>query len=179
MNLSRQRRRQRRSLPVGWLFADLFLVLFVLALAAVPVPKLATHVKAASSHVAHPKPTKKPVKKHGPAGVEKTPTNICVSQGDSGPALLAAFDQEVASKHLTGHKAGFILVFATAPDPGTGVATAQSALALIQKDDPDRAAFSGAGGEGLWGGQSDTGSCPSINGGTDNYHFQVFFYLSQ
>jgi hypothetical protein len=170
--LSRHRRRPQAPLPVGWLFADLFLVLFTLALAAVPTPSPAAHAKAVTG--SHLKSAKKPGK--GPSGVESTPTDICVSQALSGQGLVAAFDQQVKLEHLTGHKAGFIIVFATGSDIASSITAATDAFQDVKNNDPDRAAFSGAGGEGLWGGTAD--NC-AVNGGTNNYHFQIFFYLGQ
>jgi hypothetical protein len=156
----------------GWLFADLFLVLFVIALAAVPPASLTAHAKVSPPRQsAQPKSRKKP-NKSTPPGVESTPTDICVSQATS--ALVADFDKQVQLKGLAGRKVGFILVFATGTDINAAVTEATAAFELIKNTDPDRVAFAGAGGEGLWGGSSD--NCPT-NGGTDNYHFQVFFYL--
>jgi hypothetical protein len=174
----RYRRRQPMRIAVlaGWLFADLFLVLFMVALASVPASSLA--VKSPSSkpmgltHPARPKPAKhsKPAKSATP-GMTNIPTDICVSQ--ESPSIVADFDAQVKRAGMAGRKVGFILVFATGTDPSAADTIATAALKSIKGTDPDRAAFADTGGEGLWGGESD--SCP-VNGGTDNYHFQVFFY---
>ena len=156
----------------GWLFADLFLVLFMVALASVPSASLA--IKSQSSkpvalkHAARSKPTKSAT-----PGMTNTPTDICVSQ--ESPSIVADFDAQVNRAGMAGRKVGFILVFATGTDPGAAVKMATAAFSLIKNTDPEiKSAFAGTGGEGLWGGESN--SCP-VNGGTDNYHFQVFFYL--
>jgi hypothetical protein len=158
----------------GWLFADLFLVLFMVALASVPSASLAIKSQpskpVASKRAARPKypePAKSATR-----GMTNTPTDICVSQ--ESPSIVADFDAQVKRMGLAGRKVGFILVFATGTDPGAAVTRATEAFNLIKNTDPDKAAFAGSGGEGLWGGESN--SCP-VNVGTDNYHFQVFFYL--
>jgi hypothetical protein len=155
----------------GWLFADLFLVLFMVALASVPSASLAIKSQpskpVALKQAARPKPTKS-----APPGMTNTPTDICVSQ--ESPSIVADFNAQVKRTGMAGRKVGFILVFATGTDPGAAVTRATEAFNLIKNTDPDKAAFAGSGGEGLWGGESN--SCP-VNGGTDDYHFQVFFYL--
>lgn len=103
--------------------------------------------------------------------MSNTPIDICVSQGS--PSIVADFDTQVKHWGMAGRRVGFIISFATGTDPGTAVAKATEAFNLIKNTDPDRAALASAGGEGLWGGESN--SC-QVNGGTDNYHFQVFFY---
>lgn len=156
----------------GWLFADLFLVLFVIALAAVPPASLAAHAKTPAPRQSAQQKPSKGMRKLVQPGVESTPTDICVSQTSS--TLVADFDKQVRLNRLTGRKAGFILAFATGPDANAAIAKATMAFELIKQTDPDRAAFADAGGEGLWGGSSN--EC-RVNGGTNNYHFQVFFYL--
>jgi hypothetical protein len=167
-----RRRRQpvRISVLAGWLFADLFLVLFMVALASVPSASLAVKSqssKATSKNTGHHKTTKSAT-----PGMTNTPIDICVSQ--ESPSIVADFDAQVKRKGMAGHNVGFILVFATGTDPGAAVTKATEAFNLIKHTDRHKAAFASAGGEGLWGGNSN--NCP-VNGGTDNYHFQVFFYL--
>jgi hypothetical protein len=158
----------------GWLFADLFLVLFMVALASVPHSSLAAKAqspKPATTPRPSPRPTPSPTKSAAP-GMANTPTDICVSQESS--SIVADFDTQVRQKGMAGRKAGFILVFATGTDPGGAVTKASQIFKLIKNTDPNRAAFADVGGEGLWSGESN--SC-AVNHGTDNYHFQVFFYL--
>ena len=168
----RQRRPARIPVLAGWLFADLFLVLFMVALASVPSASLAVKLQpikpVASKHPAHPKRAKSAT-----LGMTNVPTNICVSQDSS--SIVADFNAQVKGARMGGRKVGFILVFATGADPSTATTMATQVLSLIKKTDPDRASFADTGGEGLWGGESD--SCTAVNDGTDNYHFQVFFYL--
>jgi hypothetical protein len=172
--IGRQRGRQhpRIAMLAGWLFADLFLVLFMVALSAQPSTSLAAHVHQGKISQTVQKKHGSGTKKSSQPGVASTPVNICVSQSDA--SLVDGFDSQLKLQGLAGRRAGFILVFATGPDTDSAVTQATAAFELIKNTDPDRAAFAQAGGEGLWGGDSD--SC-AINGGTDNYHFQIFFYL--
>lgn len=164
----------RISALAGWLFADLFLVLFLVALAAAPSVSHAASAKPA-------RPPKSTVPRHpsrpksvAPTvpGMANQPVDICVSQGSS--SIVADFDKQVKRAGKAGHKVGFILVFATGASPGPAVTQASRVLKLIKTSDSDKTAFATAGGEGLWGGTSN--AC-RVNGGTNNYHFQVFFYL--
>jgi hypothetical protein len=144
----------------------------MVALASVPSASLAVKPQPSKAvAVQHPARRLAP-KKSAVLGMSNTPTDICVSQ--ESPSIVTDFDAQVKSAGMGGRKVGFILVFATGTDPGTAVTLAAQAFHLIKNTDPDRAAFAGTGGEGLWGGESN--SC-QVNGGTDNYHFQVFFYL--
>jgi hypothetical protein len=172
--IGRQRRGQRPRIAMlaGWLFADLFLVLFMVALSTQPSTSLAAHVHQVKTSQAAQNKHRSATRKSAQPGVANTPINICVSQSDA--SLVAGFDSQLKRQGLAGRRAGFILVFATGPDTDSAVAQATAAFELIKNTDPDRAAFARAGGEGLWGGDSD--SC-ALNGGTDNYHFQIFFYL--
>jgi hypothetical protein len=154
----------------GWLFADLFLVLFIVALAATPSASLTVKPRPPKPVPSQQAVPAKPAKPELP-GMTNTPTNFCVSQGSR--SVVTAFDAQVQLTGMAGHKVGFILVFATGTDPGAAVTKAAEAFSLIKSADPDKAALASAGGEGLWGGESN--SC-RVNGGTDNYHFQVFFY---
>ncbi|MCW2930363.1 MAG: hypothetical protein JWM19_1325 [Actinomycetia bacterium] len=159
----------------GWLFADLFLVLFMVALASVPSASLAAKskpAKATTPSAAHSTPATP--RKHtatSSPGMSNTPIDICLSQEST--SVVADFDTQVKRSGMAGRKVGFIISFATGVDPGAAEVKATKAFDLIRDTDPDRAALATAGGEGLWGGE--TNSC-KVNGGTDNYHFQVFFY---
>lgn len=171
----RRRQSARISVLAGWLFADLFLVLFMVALASVPSASLAAKSKPAKARTpstAHsiPATSRKHTATSSP-GMSNTPIDICVSQEST--SVVADFDTQVKRSGMAGRKIGFIISFATGVDPEAADVKATNAFDLIRDTDPDRAALATAGGEGLWGGESN--SC-QVNGGTDNYHFQVFFY---
>jgi len=156
----------------GWLFADLFLVLFLVVLTAVPPVS-----SAITGHAGRPVPSKHAQRNRVPPvspGMTNKPVDICVSQSSS--SVGADFDALVKRSGMADHKAGFILVFATGQDPGAADAKAKSVLGLIKRTGQGKREFAAAGGEGLWGGENDSNSC-RMNNGTGNYHFQVFFYL--
>jgi hypothetical protein len=179
MHSSRRRAGYLLSVPMlaGWLFADLFLVLFIVAFSSQPTVALPKPRPVASA--AHRPPL--PKKRHGPQGLQSAPVDFKLFVSPTGldsadPAvqnrartqLLAGVHQQLASRHLLGRKAGFVLVFATsingAADPiNEALRVATSAIQDLQHYDP--AVFpDGMGGEGLWAGTGDY------------FHFQIFFY---
>src|ERR1035441_10354552 len=91
----RRRQTMRISVLAGWLFADLFLVLFMVALASVPSASRAIKSQpskpVASKRVTRPK-YPKPAKSATP-GMTNTPADICVSQ--ESPSIVADFDAQV------------------------------------------------------------------------------------
>lgn len=179
---SRRRAGYLLSVPMlaGWLFADLFLVLFIVAFSSQPTVALPKPKPAASA--AHKPP--QPKKKHGPQGLQGlqsapvdfklyvSPTDLDSAdpavQNRARTQLLAGVHQQLASRHLLGRRAGFVLIFATsvngAADPiNEALRVATSVIQNLKHYDP--AIFpAGTGGEGLWAGSGDY------------FHFQIFFY---
>lgn len=194
---SRRRAGRIFSMPMlaGWLFADLFLVLFIVAFASQPtvaVPKpnpVVSHAAHKSSRPKRPKrpkepqqkQQKKPKKKHR-QGLQSAPVDfrLPVSPTDldsADPAvrdrartqLLQGVHRELARRHLLGRKAGFVLIFATSvanvADP-IDEADRVATSAIKDLKQFDPAIFpAGTGGEGLWAGSGDY------------FHFQIFFYI--
>jgi hypothetical protein len=161
----------------GWLFADLFLVLFIVAFSSQPTVATSKSTSAAKTTTGAHKATKKP----GIQGLESTPVDFVlpVSPDDldsSDPsvydaakaALLSGVHSELAAKHMLGHRAGFVLIFATsvqgATDPiDEAVRVATAVIPILKRGAP--AIFpAGTGGEGLWAGSGDY------------VQFQIFFY---
>jgi hypothetical protein len=168
----------------GWLFADLFLVLFIVAFSsqptvATPKPKAAVSPSARASPSPSPsaKPSPTPVK---PArlGLEPAPVNIDVSvspaaidnpatRAQAAARLLAGLNAQLTAAHRSGQRAGFVLIFAGsvagASDPiDEAVHVATLVIPILQRQ--DAAVFGTASGEGLWGGANDL------------FHFQIFFF---
>jgi hypothetical protein len=153
----------------GWLFADLFLVLFIVAFSSQPTVAKTT----SAAHQATEKP--------GAQGLESTPVDfdLPVSPDDldsSDPdvydaakaALLSGVHSELAAKHMLGDRAGFVLVFATSVEGSTdpideAIKVATSVISMLKYGDPTIFP-SGTGGEGLWAGSGDY------------VQFQIFFY---
>ncbi len=163
----------------GWLFADLFLVLFIVAFSSQPTVALPKPKPRPPASAVHKPP--QPRKKHGPQGLQSAPVDfrLYVSPTDLDSAdpvvqdrartqLLEGVRQQLASRHLLGRKAGFVLVFATsvngAADPiNEALRVATMVIQNLKHYDP--AIFpDGTGGEGLWAGTGDY------------FHFQIFFY---
>jgi hypothetical protein len=165
----------------GWLFADLFLVLFIVVFSsqptvATPKPKVSGSPSAVASPGRSPKPS--PAPKPSRLGLEPSPVNIDVSVSPAAidnPAtrsqatvrLLASLNAQLAARHLSGQRAGFVLVFAGsvtgASDPiDEAVRVASMVIPILGKQ--DAANFGAATGEGLWGGSDDF------------FHFQIFFF---
>jgi hypothetical protein len=166
----------------GWLFADLFLVLFIVAFSsqpAVPVPVPTPTVGVTHSASPSPSPTASPTPTPSPVGLDQNPYNptIDVSPGAvDNPVNRAAAVKQLISDlnswlsvhHLLGRTAGFVIIFATsvtgAGDPvNEAYSVANSVLPVLRKQ--DAAMFGRTSGEGLWGGSSG-----------DDFHFQIFFF---
>ncbi|MDG6101408.1 hypothetical protein Daura_39910 [Dactylosporangium aurantiacum] len=147
----------------GWLFADLFLLLLVTALAVLPA-KGSTAPEpgptASSSAGSSAPPSAPPPSPTRPAGLD--PEFLTFTIPVSPAALRAgggALDQfvtlveaEMRQRDLQARKVGFVLVFATDTDPDRGVTTGTKGLDLLrQRSDVFRSAV----GFGYWGGQGD------------------------
>jgi hypothetical protein len=177
----------RVPMLAGWLFADLFLVLFIVAFASQPSaplskPKVPTSTHSPTPSAApSPSPTLSPSPSPKPAsiGLEQTPQNIVVQVSPiavDNPAtraaalvqLISSLHKQLASLRLTGGTAGFVIIFATSvtdnPDPvDEADKVADSVLPVLKTQ--DAALFGRASGEGFWGG---------ANG--NYFHFQIFFF---
>jgi hypothetical protein len=172
---SRHRDYARLPLLAGWLFADLFVVLFIIGLASGSIP-LGSHKKPTPPHSASPTatptpastptharsaPTPRPLMQRTPDDIDITPApaelqQLEVSPGNDGQ-LLNALLSKVRGKG----RVGFILVFFPGPDPGPATQAAQAFFAALPAEKP--AIFGGASGEGLW------------DGDVDYVEFQVFY----
>ena len=180
----------RVPMLAGWLFADLFLVLFIVVLASQPAAPLAVSKPKASTPTHSPAPSATPSAtptrpsrspRPTPIGVEQNPQNIVVqiSPNDvDNPAtrvaalskLLVALHKQLASQHLTNSTAGFVVIFATSvtdnPDPvDEAIKVANSVLPVLKKQDANL--FGRASGEGFWGGANGS-----------YFHFQIFFFTN-
>ena len=166
----------------GWLFADLFLVLFIVVfssqptVATTPKPKVSASPAVSASPGRSPRPSPTPTPSR--LGLEPAPVSIVISVSpaaiDDAPTrsravtqLLASLNTQLAARHLSGQRAGFVLVFAGsvtgASDPiGEALHVATMVIPVLRKQ--DASVFAAATGEGLWGGANDY------------FHFQIFFF---
>jgi hypothetical protein len=153
----------RMSLLAGWLFADLFVVLFIVSLASLPTTA-ATH-----RLFTVPSPTRSPV-----SVLDQTPITFDVDVSPTAvenPATRPAADAELlrslngilAARGLLDKRAGFVLVFASAPATAISqaVAAATSIVGVIRARDQ---VFARTSGEGYWSGSGS------------GFEFQIFFF---
>ena len=174
--LGRQRgyHQPRVTMLAGWLFADLFLALFLAALSAQSPGSLAWG-RAAEKRIRLKRATRgdcirrarrplKPV----PLGSLEHYHRFCGIPQLSGQPLLSDFDDQLRAHPRMGRRAGFIQVFATGADLSEAVQVATAAIAEVRAKDADRAAFTGAISQPLWGGESN--GC-----GSANFHIQILF----
>jgi hypothetical protein len=168
----------RVPMLAGWLFADLFLVLFMIALSAQPSVSQTAHVRPGH----HPTPV---AAKPQQRALERAPADFWIYVNPAGLSndapgsrtaslLIRDFNTELASLHLQGRQAGFVLVFATGQVGAINDALqeANNAIQIIQEH--DAATFGHVSGEGLWGGQGS--GQEGIHSGQAGFHFQIFFF---
>jgi hypothetical protein len=164
----RQLSTERRRMPMlaGWLFADLFLVLFMVGLASLPPNVLAAHTGAPPAPAAAKRAPRMLDLMPVPITVSVPPTEISnqATRPQAITSLIQGLNEQLAAQHLQGRQAGFVLVFASAPESGIGQAidTAKSVIEIIRSRD---ATFAQASGEGLW------------SGAGNYFHFQIFFFV--
>ncbi|WP_194908269.1 hypothetical protein [Catenulispora rubra] len=134
---------------VGWLFADLMLVIMIVALGSQKDPELA--VKAQPKPTATPTPThstpttstpsSKPspspttsTARVGPQSVDKAPVQFTVDDSGGTPQLTTELKNQLKPYH--GRHAGFVLTFGWGPDPQADTAYATSIDHLLTTIDP-------------------------------------------
>jgi hypothetical protein len=153
----------RMSTLAGWLFADLFLVLFVVGLASLPpTPRIRPPTPRPT-----PTPTPRQVLDRSPVSFVVNVAPASLENPFTRPAaaseLIRKVDQELAARHLQGRRAGFVLVFASGPTSAIGLSVqiANSVVRIVRSRDT---VFSGAGGAGYW------------NGAGNAVKFKIFFF---
>jgi len=140
----------------GWLFADLFLVLFIVGLASLPAKPPANQISPSPSP--SPTPTLHQVLDRTPVSfnVGVPPASLAnpATRAVATAKLIRILDQALARRHLLGRHAGFVLVFASGPVTAIGVAidTANLVVRILRGRDQ---VFAGAGGAGYWTGAGD------------------------
>ncbi|WP_189782706.1 hypothetical protein [Streptomyces capitiformicae] len=154
---------RRRFEPLhlaGWLFADMLLVLALVAmgdqadpLAAKPDRPSASPSPSPSPSATPKKPKPKP-KPKGPRAVVRTPVKVAINAraGDK-DAILRGLRR--VTERYAGRQAAFVLTFGRHPDPGGGGAYAHDVNALLEKARPDM--FRGATTRDFWKGGASSG----------------------
>lgn len=167
-------RRSHATLLAGWLFADLCLVLFLINLASAPTKACPTASGACPKPTVKPTPTRKPtptvrVLETSPQYLyitDITATDI-TSGTKGGPEvshLIGELESMLRANGWEHRQAGFVFIWADAPESGISAATAsaKATLSLVKKYDP--AVFGSASGDGGWNGQGS------------GFKFEIFFY---
>lgn len=150
-----RRPKARRFHPLhlaGWLFADLLLVLALVAMGDQGDPAVARAARPTPSPSGSAEADKPRHK--GPRAVVRTPVEVSVeaAPGDK-DAMVRGLRK--ATKRYAGRQAAFVLTFGRHPDPGAGGDYAHQVNALLEKARPDM--FRGATTRDFWKGGSTTG----------------------
>ncbi|GIH10882.1 hypothetical protein Rhe02_89490 [Rhizocola hellebori] len=102
----------------GWLFADLLIVLFLVALVSVPPTVAKPTPSASASSKPSPAPSKPPVLnlKSVDFWVRGVNVNLLLAGNDSAAQnLVQKFNEELRRNNVQNRRAGLILAFGTAP----------------------------------------------------------------
>ncbi|MET9672497.1 hypothetical protein ABZY68_05270 [Streptomyces sp. NPDC006482] len=136
----------------GWLFADMLLVLALVAMGDQGDPQAAA-ARPGSSATPKPGPPKSQ-KPKGPRAVTRTPVKVSIdaSPGDR-DGILARLKS--ATARYEGRQAAFVLTFGRHSDPGAGGAYASEVNSLLAKARPDM--FKGATTRDFWKGGASGG----------------------
>ncbi|MEU1472322.1 hypothetical protein ABZ434_29380 [Streptomyces sp. NPDC005761] len=138
----------------GWLFADMLLVLALVAMGDRGDPLAAeAAAKPSASASAKPKPSKAPGPK-GPRAVRNKPVKVSIDAA-AGDRDRIEERLRAATAAYKGRQAAFVLTFGRHADPGAGGAYAHEVNSLLEKARPDM--FGGATTRDFWKGGSSTG----------------------
>lgn len=130
---------------VGWLFADLMLVIMIVALGSQKDPELAaknprkptathtTPTTSTSTSKPSPSPTTSTARV-GPQSVDKAPVTFTIDDSHGNPDLNTQLRKQLAA--YRGRHAGFVLTFGWGPDPQADTAYATSIDHLLTTIDP-------------------------------------------
>ncbi|MFB7246215.1 hypothetical protein CW362_18840 [Streptomyces populi] len=134
----------------GWLFADMLLVLALVAMGDQGDPGAADKRPAASSSAAAGKKSRHT----GPRAVVRTPVEVAVDApaGDDDGIVRAL---RGATARYRGRQAAFVLTFGRHTDPGAGGRYAHEVNALLEKARPDM--FRAATTRDFWKGGASPG----------------------
>ncbi|MFI5941531.1 hypothetical protein ACIBCB_14925 [Streptomyces uncialis] len=148
------RTRTRRFSPLhlaGWLFADLLLVLALVAMGDQGDPvKAAEGGRPGTTGTKEPKP-----KPTGPRAVNRKPVKVSIAAAPGARDRIVRQLRSVTARHKD-KQAAFVLTFGHHSDPGRGGAYASEVNSLLTKARP--AMFKGATTRDFWKGGSSGGS---------------------
>lgn len=147
--MTARRRTAFRFTPLhlaGWLFADMLLVLALVAMGDQGDP-----VKVAeASPPGTPKPSASASPSHtGPRAVLRTPVKLSIDAPPGDKDRIVTLLRRATARHA-GRQAAFVLTFGRHPDPGPGGAYAHDVNSLLEKARPEM--FKGATTRDFWKG---------------------------
>lgn len=129
--MNRRNPASRTVLLAGWLFADLLLLLLVIALGSLPREE-----RTSASATGTPSPTTSgsaspsPSERQAERGLVLKPCSFLVSTG-SAHSVTRQFGTQLKKAGVAGRTAGFVLSFGTAPTAGPGQAAAEKVNSQI------------------------------------------------
>jgi hypothetical protein len=151
---------QRTPLLAGWLFADLFLVLFVLSLASLPPKNPVPHVMRTP-----PPPPSRVLDRPVSFLITVPPTEFQdpATEPAAASRLVRLLNHALTARKMVGRQAGVLLVFASGPESAIdqAISTAKSVIGLVRRNVPG---FSQVSSAGYW------------NGAGDYFKFEIFFF---
>ncbi|MER6025689.1 hypothetical protein [Streptomyces sp. NPDC001851] len=115
----------RTMLLAGWLFADLLLLLLVIALGSLP-REHRTGATPKPGTPSSPPPSTQPAER----GLVLKPCSFTVRTGSAG-SVRKQFGAQLRGAGVADRTAGFVLSFGTAPDPGPGQEAADRVNSMI------------------------------------------------
>ena len=137
----------RTLLLAGWLFADLLLLLLVIALGSLPREE-----RTGASSTPTPSPSgsadPSPSARQAERGLVLKPCSFTVRTGGA-DSVKKQLGSQLRKAGVANRTAGFVLSFGTAPDPGPGQAAAEKVNSEITQALPR---FSHAPKRGYWKG---------------------------
>ncbi|MFC9705861.1 hypothetical protein ACFTWD_34790 [Streptomyces sp. NPDC056943] len=138
----------------GWLFADMLLVLALVAMGDQGDP-LAAEAATRPGASASPKPgASKSPKPKGPRAVVRTPVKVSIDAAPGDRAAMRKQLREVTARYA-GRQAAFVLTFGQHSDPGPGQAYAGEVNRTLAQARPDM--FRGATTRDFWQGGASGG----------------------
>lgn len=135
----------RTVLLAGWLFADLLLLLLVVALGSLPREERAADQRPATPGSPGPTPS---ATQAAARGLVVQPCSFTVRTG-SDASVTRQLTSQLRAAHVADRTAGFVLSFGTAPDANPGQAAARKVNSAITKGLPR---FRHAPKRGYWRG---------------------------
>ncbi|MFI8966184.1 hypothetical protein ACIGO8_29185 [Streptomyces sp. NPDC053493] len=137
----------------GWLFADMLLVLALVAMGDQGDPLAAASPRPGASASPKPGASASP-KPKGPRAVTRTPVKVSIDAAAGDRAAMRARLREVTARY-EGRQAAFVLTFGRHPDPGAGGDYAGEVNAQLAKARPGM--FKGATTRDFWKGGASGG----------------------